>query len=238
MRPALAIEELNKLKADARTGELLAQPSALVAWKPRVRVILLRSLGQTNHIVTNFDKIRYDVGPIWPGMPDHYAIDAVKNGVDEAVALIDAAIYELGFIGGDEPVDEDAFDLELWAHVKTQVEDGEWDKVASQTAIFVENHVRTWAGNPVDNKGANLVGKNLYLEVFGDASDYRLGRQASEREGWRYLGMGFAQALSNVDRHRIQTRDDAKRYALGVLGLGSLLLTQLRFEHEDILKSE
>ncbi|SCL56492.1 Protein of unknown function (Hypoth_ymh) [Micromonospora chersina] len=141
-------------------------------------------------------------------------------------------------MGGDEPMDEHAYDPELWAHVKTEVEDGEWGKVASQTAIFVENHVRTWAGNPQDRNGNNLVGKNLYLEVFGETSDYRLGRQASEREGWRYLGMGFAQALSNVDRHRIQTRDDAKRYALGVLGLGSLLLTQLRYEHGDILKAE
>ena len=36
------------------------------------------------------------------------------------------------------------------------------------------------------------------------------------------LGMGFAQALSNVDRHNIQRRIDAKRYAFGVLGVGSL----------------
>ena len=43
--------------------------------------------------------------------------------------------------------------------------------------------------------------------------------------------MGFAQAIGNVDRHRIQSRSDAKKYAIGVLGLGSLLLTQLRYEH-------
>ncbi len=36
----------------------------------------------------------------------------------------------------------------------------------------------------------------------------------------------------------IQKRGDAKRYALGVLGLGSLSLTQLRYEHGDILKTE
>ena len=47
--------------------------------------------------------------------------------------------------------------------------------------------------------------------------------------------MGFAQALGNVDRHRIQSREDAQRYAIGVLGLGSLLLTQLRHEHGDLL---
>lgn len=42
------------------------------------------------------------------------------------------------------------------------------------------------------------------------------------------LGTDFAQALGNVDRHKIQSRDDAKRYAFGILGLGSLLQTQLR----------
>jgi len=116
------------------------------------------------------------------------------------------------------------------------VGDSEWGMVASETAIFVESHIRTWSGSPKDSSGNNLAGKQLYLDVFADASDYRLGAQAGEREGWRFLGMGFAQALSNVDRHRIQKRDDAKRYALGVLGLGSLLLTQLRHKHGEILK--
>ena len=50
--------------------------------------------------------------------------------------------------------------------------------------------------------------------------------------------MGFAQALGNVDRHRIQSRDDAQRYAIGVLGLGSLLLTQLRHEHGDLIEEQ
>ena len=72
--------------------------------------------------------------------------------------------------------------------------------------------------------------------VFADDSDWRLGSRAAEREGWRALATGFAQALSNVDRHRIQRRDDARRYALGVLGLGSLLLTQLRYEHGDLIE--
>ncbi|KWV29764.1 hypothetical protein AWV63_26740 [Micromonospora rifamycinica] len=186
-------------------------------------------------MVDRFDKVRYSLGVFTDLTPDAAFQEATRRGVRKACELIDAAIWELGLTGGDEPVDEHAYDPELWAYIKTEVEDGEWGKVASQTAIFVENHVRTWAGNPQDRNDNNLVGKALYLKVFDDASDYRLGRQASEREGWRYLGMGFAQALSNVDRHRIQTRDDAKRYALGVLGLGSLLLTQLRYEHGDIL---
>ena len=69
--------------------------------------------------------------------------------------------------------------------------------------------------------------------MFANDGQYRLGKEPGEWEGWRMLGMGFAQALSNVDRHNIQRRTDAKRYAFGVLGVGSLILTQLRHQHGD-----
>jgi hypothetical protein len=39
--------------------------------------------------------------------------------------------------------------------------------------------------------------------------------------------------VGNVDRHRIQRRPDQRPYVMGVLGLGSLLLTQVRREHPD-----
>ncbi|GAA1586788.1 TIGR02391 family protein [Actinoplanes couchii] len=235
MRPAVAIEELNKLKAEAEARGLFHRVEGIDSWRPRVRMLIVRSLGEENNLVARFDKIHYSPMVAYSGMPGSVYADARKGGVSQAIGLIDAALYELQLMGGDEPIDEHAFDPELWAHIKTEVEDGEWGKVASQTAIFVENHIRNWAGEPKDRNGNNLVGKQLYLEVFGDSSAYRLGKQAGEFEGWRFLGMGFAQALSNVDRHRIQKRDDAKRYALGVLGLGSLLLTQMRYEHDGIL---
>jgi len=47
------------------------------------------------------------------------------------------------------------------------------------------------------------------------------------------LGIGFVQAIRNVDPRRIQSRNDAHRYAIGVLGLGSLLLTQFRHVYPD-----
>lgn len=76
----------------------------------------------------------------------------------------------------------------------------------------------------------------LMARIFADDSDWRIGRRAGERDGWRALGIGFTQALSNVDRHRIQVRDDARRYAIGVLGLSSLLLTQMRHKHGDLIE--
>jgi hypothetical protein len=126
MRPALAIEELTKLKVEAEDAGLFRQPSGLESWKPRVRMIFVRSLGEANHLVASFDEIRYSPGIAWSGMDRSYFDSARQGGVKEVVGLIEAAIYELGLIGGDEPVDEHAFDHELWAHVKTEVEDEEW----------------------------------------------------------------------------------------------------------------
>jgi hypothetical protein len=50
-------------------------------------------------------------------------------------------------------------------------------------------------------------------------------------QGWQLFAQGIAQALRNVDAHRIQDRQDHKRYALGLVGACSLLLTQMRYEH-------
>ncbi|MEU4553500.1 TIGR02391 family protein [Micromonospora violae] len=236
MRPAVAITQLEKLKKEAAEADYFGHKTGLDSWKARTRAVFVRALGADNNLVERFDKVRYSLGMFTDRTPSSAFQEATRRGVRKACELIEAALWELGLASGEESVDEHAWDPDLWAHVKGLVEDEEWGKVASQTAIFVESHIRTWAGNPQDRSGNNLVGKQLYSDVFGDTSDYRLGRQASEREGWRALGVGFAQALSNVDRHRIQTRDDAKRYALGVLGLGSLLLTQLRYEHGDILQ--
>lgn len=210
---------------------------SFTAWKGKVRGLLASSLGDQDHLIERFDKVSYSPGVWSTSTPDYYFEQARHGGIRTACGVIDAAVYQLELLSGDdEPVHERSFDPELWAFVKGLVEAEDWAKVAPQTAIFVENHVRTWAGDPKDKNGESLVGKALFLAVLADDSDWRLGARTGEREGWRSLGMGFAQALSNVDRHRIQHREDARRYAVGVLALGSLLLTQLRWEHSELIE--
>jgi hypothetical protein len=165
--------------------------------------------------------------------------NAFNNGIARACGIIDAAIFELEDAGtSDDAVDETAFDPDLWGHVQAHIQNEDWQTVASQTAIFVEDRVRQWCGNPKGTNDQSLVGKGLYAKIFANDGQFRLGKEAGEWEGWRGLGMGFAQALGNVDRHNIQKRDDAKRYAFGVLGLGSLILTQLRHQHGEDLNIE
>jgi hypothetical protein len=237
MRAEKAIEALEGLKEEGRTPAVMNGGEHLTAWKGKVRGVLVAALGGDDHLVARLDGVSYSLGVWSTSTPDHYFDQARHGGIRNACGVIDAGIYQLRLrVDDEEPVDLRSFDPELWEHVKRLVEDKDWGKVASQTAIFVEDRVRTWAGDPKTGKGESLVGKDLMGRVFADDSDWRLGARAAEREGWRALATGFAQALSNVDRHKIQRREDAQRYAIGVLGLGSLLLTQLRHEHGELVE--
>ena len=129
-----------------------------------------------------------------------------------------------------------SYDSGLWDHVKHSVEEERWEQVASAAAIYVEDKVRRWAGNPLNRDGGKLVGQALFVKALSAGGPLALGAQANETEGWRNLGTGMVAAISNVDRHGIQDRPDAKQYALGALGLASLQLTQIRHEHPDLAR--
>lgn len=240
MRRERVVEVLRKLQDEAGTDSVMSGGEGLTEWKAKVRSLLASGLGSDDPIVERFSAMKFHyAGPQWSGMDRSVFTRTRHARIRDACGLISAAIHQLELEAEtDEPVDDRAFDPELWAFVRALVAEEDWGKVASQTAIFVESHLRDWARDPKDKNGDSLVGKSLFLQVFADESDWRLGARAGEREGWRFLGMGFAQALSNVDRHKIQRRDDARRYAVGVLGLGSLLLTQLRWEHGDLLRED
>lgn len=234
MKPEVAILALENLKAGAEANPMALYPEgSRVAWRSKVMSVLTRA--QSDQI-SAFSAIRY--GLPFDGSPEAEA-RAFRGGLSEAIGLIDGAIFELNLSVEDdgELLEGDLFDPELWEHVKGLVDNKDWGKVTSQVSIFVESHIRTWTGNPKSKTEGDLVGKNLFAKVLGDSSEYQLGNQPGEREGWLMLGMGFAQALGNVDRHHIMKRKDAKPYAIGVLGIGSLLLTQLRYEHGKTLKN-
>lgn len=240
MQAQRAIEVLTGLKEEAdRRGLELQPPGEFASWKGRVRSTLIRALSKDHHLLTDFEKVRYSLMVMSPDTPDSAFQRAFLGGLRKASGIIEAAIFELQEGGtSDDAADETAFDPDLWSHVRSYVQNEEWQTVSSQTAIYVEDRVRRWCGNPRGSNGHTLVGKGLFAAVFAPDAQYRLGKEPGEWEGWRGLGMGFSQALSNVDRHNIQKRDDAKRYAFGVLGLGSLILTQLRYQHGEDLHEE
>lgn len=233
MRPQLAIQKLQELKAEAENPTRLYQAADEgSAWKSKVRGVIARALGNKHDLVQKLDDNRYGLSMWTENTPSSAWMSAFAGGVKTAVGYVDAAIYELELLtGDDDPIDEGAYDVELWDHVKGLVDSEECDKISSVVVTFVEDRVRTWGDFDTDK-----YGKGLYAAALGDAGELRLGKSKGEWEGWRALGMGFAQAVGNVDRHRLQRRDDARRYAIGVLGLGSLLLVQMRHKHGDLIE--
>lgn len=239
MKPANAIQELIKLKQQAiEDVNVHASTPEHKEWKAKAVAVLERSLGTDSSTVRQFKKLSYHIG-IWSGAPGEGERDAryFRTRVNDAIALLQAAIFELELSIDTPVVEVGIYYSGLWDHVRHSVEEERWEQVASAAVIYVEDKVRRWAGNPLSKDGGKLYGHTLFAMALGVSGRLALGSQASETEGWRNLAIGMVAAIGNVDRHGIQERLDAKQYALGVLGLASLLLTQIAHEHSEIVNS-
>ena len=148
-----------------------------------------------------------------------------------AVQIIEALRWQLDRLAPvTAPFADVTIDPELWQHVRSLIDAQDWEKVAREAAVFVEDRLRNWAAVPALVTGS----VNVFKAAIGQASFVlpKVG-PASEQQGWQQLAAGFALALRNPSGHQIKNRGDAKRYALGVLGTASLLLTEIRHEYGD-----
>jgi hypothetical protein len=231
MNPAAAIAAFSDLKAELESGSAIVSDKSVESWRARVRAVLTRSLGDSNDLVAKFDNIWWSPGVYYDGQPESDFIDARRSGAGSAAAYIEAAVFELGLIAPQGSVtNPSSYQSGLWENVGALVESEDWIHLPAAVTIYCEDRIRAWAG-----LGHELVGKGLYATALANDGVLRLGAVAGEWEGWRMLGMGLAQAVGNVDRHRLERRQDARAYAVGVLGIGSLLLTQMHAEHADLI---
>jgi len=217
------LAELSQLAPDFRSPEFKE-------WRHKTDATLRRILGDDDRRIDEFQGVHFLNH--YEGTPEVFRKD-FESGRASATALLRGVIYDVEVLS--EPAtfaSAASIDPDLWEHVRRLVEQEQWAQVASQTAIFVEARIREWAGRP-----SGEVGEALMTAALGANGVFPLGQTPGETQGWHRLGMGFAMALRNVDTHRIQRRDDDKRYAMGVLGTGSLLLTQLRYEHGNRFRS-
>lgn len=227
MKPETATSHIADLRAEATRLPQSAGSTEFVSWNSRARSTLTRALGEKHHITTGFVDNRWTPAVFGGGDMRAAYQKSFNAGLTRALGLLDAASAEIGFLAEDGPIaDATGIDLELWEHVTPEVQSEAWGKVASQAVIFTEDRIRRWTGRPNSE-----VGKELAVAVFGKAGQYQMGLAEGEKQGWQLLAQGLAQAVRNVDAHRIQQRPDHKRYAMGVLGTCSLVLTQLRYEH-------
>lgn len=202
--------------------------SQFTAWRNRTRSELERLLGAEHHIARDFGRLQWSPSVSSPGgSVVQYQANAFWDDGERAKGYIQTALYELdAMVASPGELGADDVDDELWNFVEHDVRAEHWGKATTQATLFTEDRIRKWTGQPAD-----LVGQELATAVFGDQGDHRLGRTAGEKQGWHRLAMGIAMALRNAAGHRIEDRPDHRRYALGVLGSCSLLLTQLRYEH-------
>jgi Protein of unknown function (Hypoth_ymh) len=227
MQPEVAAPLLTKLRDEIDTLPH-TNSAEFASWNQRTRSVLVRAMGETHAITQSFITIRWNPTGLLTDRSFDYAFRA---GQEKARGLLDAAMYELVSLGvTSHAMTEEGIDLELWEHVRNVFETDEWGKVARESLIFTEDWIRSRAGRPHSE-----FGEKLMVAVFGDDGDYRLGMTDPERQGWQLLAMGVSKALRNADTHRIQKRADLKLYAVGVMGMCSLLLTQIRYEHANRL---
>ncbi len=221
------LEELSALPLDYQSREYKE-------WNQKALVTLRRCLGENSKAVEEFEEIGFFPTTVSLRGRTDYATP-FERGRREAAGLLKALIYEYEeLVPTESAAGRDSVDPELWAEVAHLVEGEQWPQVASQTAIFTESKIREWTGSGDSDIGQQLINVALHPST----GMLTLGRTNGEKEGWHRFGLGIVGALGNVDRHRIQNRPDLKRYALGVLGAASLLLTQLRYEHGNRFMSD
>lgn len=198
-------------------------------WRHKCRLALERIYGPNHLLPSQFEASTSSHITINDALEPDWQEDHAAN-LAAGLSLLEGTLYDQETLAGAMDVGADAFDPELWQHVAHDVEGEHWDKVPAGVATFVESKVREWSG-----LASGDYGKDLMVKVFKpDGGVFPCGDPSvkGEQQGWQQLATGFVQALSNVVRHRIQNRDDAKTYAMGALGAGSLLLTQLRYQHD------
>ena len=119
----------------------------MTSWKGKVRGVLVaaRSARMTTLSTASIaSAIRFACQVVARRTPA--TTRPATSGSRNTCGIIDAAVYQLRLQrDDDEPVDIRSFDPSFGSKAKKLAEDADWGKVASQTAIFVEDRIRTRA---------------------------------------------------------------------------------------------
>lgn len=230
--------DLNDLEAELKQWQT-PHPPGLELWKHKLAAMIGEILDPHHALAIRLSGLRWDSGSTsarsrldrkagMSGPSDQSLFVEAKQSADQ---IIEALRWELDRLAPvTAPFADATIDPELWGHVRGLIEAKDWEKVAREAAVFVEDKLRNWAAVPASVTGS----VNVFKAAIG-SSGFVLPKAgpASEQQGWQQLAVGFALALRNPSGHQINNRSDAERYALGVLGTASLLLTELRHEYGD-----
>lgn len=232
--------ELDELEAELRQWQA-PDPPGLSVWRHKLYALIGEILDPKHALAIRLSGVRLDTTASslvrrWGGEPvrparNPWVDEDFKKAKQDAAEIIEALRWELGrYVPATDPFTDATVDPELWEHVRGLIEAKDWEKVAREAAVFVEDKLRHWASVLPSVTGS----VNVFKAAIG-SSGFVVPKAGppSEQQGWQQLAAGFALALRNPSGHQVRHRSDAERYALGVLGMASLLLTELRHEYGD-----
>jgi hypothetical protein len=213
----------NEAEGFAMQFEIGQLGTRFIQMKHEAAAIVASYLGSDHYLVTKLATLEGSV-------PAMAAIASTRREsvTDQFIGLVNAAINLVEVAYGRPAPKPPICDPDLWQHVEELVRIEAWAKIPATVVTFVEDWYRKRGGDPRNDKGAKLVGADLFNRVL---TDQALGGQESEHAGWRFLGMGLTQAIGNLHRHNIENRADAEQLAWSVIGLGSLLISEMRQSH-------
>jgi hypothetical protein len=212
-------------------------PPGFDLWRHKMHSLIGEILDPNHSLAIRLVSLtdRLCAGPPRPGTFLRAGYDpsgAFAQAKRAAAEIIEALRWELNRLApATAPFSDATVDPELWEHVRGLVDAGDWEKVAREAAVFVEDKLRIWAAVAPSVTGS----VNVFKAAIGGPNGFILPKSgpSSEQQGWQQLATGFALALRNPSGHQVRHRSDAERYALGVLGVASLLLTEIRHEYGD-----
>ncbi len=121
VKPEEAIDRMRALRAEAATLPHSTSSTEFNSWKPRVRSLLPRALGENHHITERFVKTKWT--PSMYTLGDTSAFSATfRATIPEVQGILDAAVAEIELLADEAPVaDESGVDAELWEHIAPEL---------------------------------------------------------------------------------------------------------------------
>lgn len=182
--------------------------------------------------------------------------DTLPNGKTKTMRLREVQVLEMPFPGASKRLDHTGAKYDvvsgraalreptpvslpglhplISAASGSQVASRHYDNAVFDAFKAVEERVQALTGHPTNSKGAALSGKGLMTTVFNEqnpllditSDNSNTTQKADEREGYKYLFMGAAQALRNTRGHgpNLQT---GEQEAMEMLATASLLMRAL-----------
>jgi hypothetical protein len=171
------------------TRDGLDKEVAYVEWVAKASAVPRASFGAGSHQAQQLESVvevrneRYTTGNRLRDI-DRWRLDAAQRGK----GVRRAAIYTLETLTDDEsPLDDASIDPDLWVHAQGLVVDNDLAKVPAAVAIFIEDRIRIWAGDPGQATARRLLARRttqLRLTTLADRC-VLAGSQVSGKAGAR-----------------------------------------------------